>query len=280
MHMSARQAHDPRGSIAWVFASEAEAKPFVEALKATKRQAQPYNLYVSPTTLQAIQHVLIVSGIGSLKAALATAWLAGYLQHRAVWVNVGVGGHAQQAVGTVCLAYSVQGPLLSKIFYPSLVVKNSWLRLALETLEHPSDHYCERVFDMEASGFVSAAQQFSSKEFVQVIKVISDNEGQPLVQFDKAQCYALLKPQVLTILAYANSLITLQEKTLANSSPSYPMAFRTTHSQQRIVDELLYKIKLAGLWAPEFEHKLRGQRSVTAAIEWLRALVDTLVPKF
>ncbi len=275
---------DPQSLVVWVFASEIEAKPFVEACKAKKQHSKPYSVYAgdykSSTDNSFSRHVVIISGLGSLNAALATAWLAGHLKHSAVWINVGVAGHARQALGSLSWISSVRGPLLAKPFYPIAIVKSSWPRVGLETLESPSAQYAEYALDMEASGFVSAALQFSSREFVQIIKVISDNEQTPFTQFSPSHCYAVLKPHVASMLDYANTLLNLKMQTVVPKPNSLDLPFRASHSQQRIVNELVYKVQLAGHWDNELQQTLDGHRSARAAIDWLHQLVAPLAPKF
>ena len=271
-------------SVAWVFATEAEAKPFVEALALTKQCAKPFGFYSDDADLDEAKHILVISGMGALNASMAAAWLAGMSERSCVWINFGIGGTADKAVGALCLIHSVSGPLLERTFYPTIIIKSKWSRAGLESQAQPSDAYNELVFDMEASGFVCAAQRFVSKEYVHVIKVISDNAKQPLAGFNKDDCYALIKPHVADVVAFAAAVGRLGKGDLVDAvgvlAPMLDLPFRASHSQKRIVGELVYKLILAERWDASSNADLVAQTDARKAIADLQVLVNSIAPNF
>ncbi|MCG6862374.1 MAG: hypothetical protein LJE70_14025 [Chromatiaceae bacterium] len=121
---------------------------------------------------------LIVTGPGKINAAAGAAFL-GALERcprEAVWVNLGVAGHAGRRIGDVLLASSITDEGSGRVWYPILGQDRPCRADDLLTLDRPDLIYQrEGMVDMEASGFFATACRWSSAELVQVLKVVSDN---------------------------------------------------------------------------------------------------------
>jgi nucleoside phosphorylase len=159
-----------------VVALPAEAKPIASRFGLQRVPAdRRFPLYRNR------QLTLIVSAPGKINAAAATAYLAGLsgCLKDAIWVNIGVAGHAERQVGEVRLAHRVTDAGSGRCWRPARALEGSCPSDSLVTLDRPDLHYRrDTMIDMEASGFYPTACRFSPVELVQILKVISDNRGE------------------------------------------------------------------------------------------------------
>ena len=164
---------DPAVSLNLVVALMAEAKPFIERFKLVHEPAHSVFKIYSNGNLR-----LVISGIGRNNAAAATAYLGAQSSapgKAAVWINLGIAGHSSFPVGTLIVAHKIFEKASGVAYYPQ-VYPGSLLTALLTTVDIPETNYAEEsAFDMEASAFASIASKFTSLEFVQSIKVVSDN---------------------------------------------------------------------------------------------------------
>ena len=85
-----------------VVALAAEARPLLAPHRLRGVSGHPYRICAGEQT-----H-LIVSGVGKVAAAAATAYLRALIGDApAAWLNIGIAGHGSQAVGTALLAQVV-----------------------------------------------------------------------------------------------------------------------------------------------------------------------------
>jgi len=158
-----------------VAALPAEAKPIVERLELERVQPD-WGFPIYRRELVA----LVVSGPGKVNAAAATAALGALngWRKKAIWVNLGIAGHAERRVGEVLLASSIRDSGSGQVWNPSLLAVPPFPADCLLTLDSPDLTYeHEGMVDMEASGFFPTACRYSSCDLVQVLKVISDNRS-------------------------------------------------------------------------------------------------------
>lgn len=122
---------------------------------------------------------LVVAGVGKVAAAAATGFLAAKAgASDCVWLNVGIAGSGELAVGSCAAAHRVQDADSGESWYPTFVSSVPVPTLPLTTCSAPQTDYSRSgMFDMEAGGFVPAALRFSTGEWVHVFKVISDNDA-------------------------------------------------------------------------------------------------------
>ena len=160
--------------ICFVVAYKAEAAALISHYRLEKQQQQEFPLY------RAGDIALVISGSGKSNAAAATAYLHGKTGfHRdAVWINLGIAGHAINAPGSTYLASKVIDVATERVLHLALPDKPPWKTAALYTYEkpHQNDQHHKGMFDMEASGFAFTARRFSQPRLVHCIKVISDNQ--------------------------------------------------------------------------------------------------------
>ncbi len=167
----------------FVVALEAEARPIVERFRLA-RDADDRSFKV----FRGEQRVLIVSGVGKVAAAAATAHLSATCggERDAVWLNVGVAGHGTRAVGEAVLAHKILDRASGRAWYPPQLFTGRafpapFATDQVTTVDRPELEYTEPgAFDMEASGFYATACRFASAELVHCLKVVSDGPAAPV----------------------------------------------------------------------------------------------------
>lgn len=145
---------------------------------------------------------LIVSGVGKMSAAIATAYLLAYDtglgqtggEKGLAIINIGVCGafHQRYPIGTPLLVNKVIDHETGNQYFPDILIEHPFEEGSLETYNHvvrQEDVLSGRVepqadlADMEASGFFQAASRFLSPHQIYIIKVIGDYLD--VVDFDR-----------------------------------------------------------------------------------------------
>lgn len=150
---------------------------------------------------------LVISGIGKVSAAAATAFLAATEgRGQAVWLNVGVAGHATRAVGEAILAHKIRDAASGRTFYPPLVLEPPCASDPLTTVDVPETRYASPgAYDMEASGFYPTACRFSSAELVHCLKIVSDGPAASVHHLTLQRVRELVAEQVDLVAGWAES---------------------------------------------------------------------------
>ena len=160
-----------------------EAKPFIKRFNLQKWETSRLKAYENGSIL------LVISGTGSDAITLAVGYAAALASsdRRLFWLNLGSAGHPSYQIGTVILPAEVRDSVSNAAFYPTLVIPGNFRRDKLKTLEVPSQKYMQDTcFDMEGYSFCTAASRFSLKDYIQVIKIISDNQQNPMSNLRKS----------------------------------------------------------------------------------------------
>lgn len=125
---------------------------------------------------------LIVSGPGKANAAAATAFLhalSGCPEH-AIWINLGIAGHADLAIGEGFLAERICDTASGHNWETERMSNPPCPVGTLETLDQADfDYQRDGAFDMEAAGFYQTAIRFVAPERICCLKIISDNRQNP-----------------------------------------------------------------------------------------------------
>ncbi|MDH5325172.1 MAG: hypothetical protein OEZ68_09705 [Gammaproteobacteria bacterium] len=173
-----------------VVALPCEAQPLVEHLGLHNVSLSgPFRLYTS----EAVS--VLVSGVGRLHAAAATAYLQAYCgadtQH--AWINMGIAGHREYEVGRGFLAHKVSDSDGAS-FFPGLSFDFSGQTAAVLSVDRAEcDFEQDVLYEMEAAGFYAIASRFSSTELVHCYKVVSDNSATGTETLDKQTVKALVQ---------------------------------------------------------------------------------------
>ena len=193
----------------WVCALHCEAKPVIDYYRLQKQSgARPFDTYEGDNM------ACVVSGMGKLAAAAATTSIAEKLNHRGslAWINLGVAGAANTALGSVfllnkCIDSETQIPL-----YPAIIGRPEMPTRSCITVSKPAEDFRQNfLYDMEASGFFQAAQYYSSGELVHSIKVVSDNESEKTGK-NRQQTSSLIADNMDTISKQAEQLSNLNQQ--------------------------------------------------------------------
>ena len=127
---------------------------------------------------------LVVSGVGELRSAIATTALAWrFPDSSAVWLNVGIAGHRDAAIGSGFIANRVSSENSKDVYFPQTVTRAPWPGIESRTLRAPTTNYQPNcLLEMEAYGFYSAALATATLEFIHVFKVASDNANHTTIK--------------------------------------------------------------------------------------------------
>ena len=174
-----------------VVALAAEARPLLASYRLRGVSGHPYHICAGEQT-----H-LIVSGVGKVAAAAATAYLRALIGDApAAWLNIGIAGHGSQAVGTALLAHKVVDIASGKLFYPTFTAPPPCRTTLLHTVDRVQPAAGDAACDMEASGFCEAAQRFATSERVHCLKVVSDNPQSSYQELNAEKVETLIEAQL------------------------------------------------------------------------------------
>ena len=201
-----------------VVALPCEAKPLKRHYKLTRQMdAEPFTVYVN----KAKSIHLIVSGVGKVKSAAATAWIAQYSGNKKhhTYLNLGIAGGNIGETGDVFVANKVIDAALDQAWYPSAFMLGKQKQAMLMTHNQPQHSYPESsIVDMESSGFFPVATLFVAQEQVQVVKVISDNCEASMQAITATVVEAFIDASITTIGNMVAKLLKLSEQEEKNYS--------------------------------------------------------------
>ena len=199
----------------FIVALSCEAKPIIDELRLTKQ--------FSPTPFPVFRndfHRLVVSGIGKVAAAAATGFLLGSSSTKRevqAYLNVGIAGHGTLQTNTAFIASCISDDQDKAIFYPPQIIDSDFELSRLCTCSHPNQKYEKGLgFDMEAHAFYSIASRSATRELIQVLKVVSDNEGRSLESIQPTMVKEYICNHLLSILTFAQELDTLAKEISPN----------------------------------------------------------------
>ena len=224
-----------------VVALAAEARPLLASHRLQGVSGHPYRICAGEQT-----H-LIVSGIGKVAAAAATAYLRALIGDTpAAWLNIGIAGHGSQAVGTPLLAHKVVNAASGKSFYPTFTASPLCRTTLLHTVDLAQPAASDAAYDMEASGFCEAAQRFATSERVHCLKIVSDNPQSPYQTLNTSKVEALIESQLDMVAQVGEHLRALsQQLHVLHADPSglaeLTARWRFTATQQHQLRGLLVR---------------------------------------
>lgn len=191
-----------------------EARPLIDYYKLQQlSHAASFQLFTnSEHTIR-----LCVSGVGKIKAAAATAYCYAILpsSEHSCFLNVGIAGSGQFAVAESVLANKIIDAASKFAFYPWISKHITMKQAALTTFDQQQANYqCYPLIDMEAYGFFCAATHLVTKEQIQVVKIVSDNDHDSLSQLNKQWVVDLVSQQINKINTVVNYLLQLSKQQL------------------------------------------------------------------
>ena len=151
-----------------------EARPLIASLDLRPIPNSPYSLFSRDSL------VLIVTGQGAHAMAGGCGYAAGRFRSKlTAWLNVGLCGHPDAALGSVLLADKVEDTTTGDIWYPQFPFPCPYTRASLRTVSTPDFSYTSGAVDMEGAGFCRTAIRFSTLEAIHLAKVVSDSAYRP-----------------------------------------------------------------------------------------------------
>ncbi|MDE2813288.1 MAG: hypothetical protein OXM01_09700 [Gemmatimonadota bacterium] len=223
---------------------------------------------------------LIVSGIGKVAAAAATAYLRALIGDApAAWLNIGIAGHGSQAVGTALLAHKVVDAASGKPFYPIFTAPSPCRTTLLHTVDRVQSPAGDAAYDMEASGFCEAAQRFATSERVHCLKIVSDNPQSPYQTLNAERVEALIESQLDTVAQVGEHLRTLSQQLHAlHADPSGLTELTTrwqfTATQQHQLRGLLARWQTLAPTTPVVNDDLLALQSRNEVLAYLQQRLD------
>ena len=162
-------------------------------------------------------HWLIISGIGRSNAAASTAYL--YLYSKAPkytsWINIGIAGSDKGNYGDLYLVDKISNHQKKKNTYPLTMPKTTLPKMHLFTSDIPvSDYSTYELIDMEGSAFFDIASKLSSKEFICLMKVVSDGPKNNIKEITKSRIRNLIEENLFKIIEVISYYERLSEKEL------------------------------------------------------------------
>lgn len=222
-------------------ALDCEARPLLDQFRLRSVQQKPFAIYRNDTL------ALAVSGIGRVNMAAATAYLAAIYPGLHSWLNIGIGGQRDYALGSCWLAHKISTD--GQSWYPPLVITAPCPSSVVQTVDQPELTYpTTAIYDMEAAGFYPTAARFAPTELVQSLKIISDNHDHDARELRPAKISQLLADAIGTITNILQQQEQLQQILLPAEQlmtlPEVPWPISTT--QQHQLRELLrrYRVRL------------------------------------
>ncbi|MDC0548142.1 hypothetical protein OAP20_00185 [Alphaproteobacteria bacterium] len=195
-------------SIRWVVALKAEAEIILDE----------YNMNFDPefTLFQVFRNFektrwLILSGIGRHNAAAATTYLCmiSDASRSTSWINLGIAGSGKGHYGDLCLVNKISNNGASNT-YPATMPKVSFHKMNLFTTDFPlTDYTLHELIDMEGSAFYDITNKLSGREFICLMKVISDGPNDNIEDLNKFKIRELIKlniANIKTIVSYYEKL--------------------------------------------------------------------------
>jgi len=179
----------------FVVAFLAEAQPVIEFYHLEKI-ATPKGI-----VFQNDQHSLIIGGLGREKAFDSTQLLAQIQGEKNMgWLNLGIAGHGSLHMGELFMAGKIIDDASDEAFYPPQIYDHSFPISTLCTSTKPVNQYEHRTgYDMEAHAFYEAASDWSTRELIQVVKVISDTPSHPVEKIKPKEATRLIEAKMMEL---------------------------------------------------------------------------------
>ena len=233
-------------SIRWVVALKVEAEIILDE----------YNMNFDPefTLFQVFRNFektrwLILSGIGRHNSAAATTYL--YMISQASrstsWINLGIAGSGKGHYGDLCLVNKISNNGSSNA-YPATMPKVTFHKMNLFTTDVPfTDYTLHELIDMEGSAFYDITNKLSGREFICLMKVISDGPNNNIEDLNKFKIRELIKlniANIKTIVSYYEKLsmdqyqIIQQPKILSKILSQWHFSVSQKHRLENLIKRI------------------------------------------
>ena len=233
-------------SVRWVVALKEEAEIILDV----------YDMNFDPqfTLFQVFRNFdktrwLVLSGIGRHNSAAATTYL--YIISNASratsWINLGIAGSGKGNYGDLCLVNKISNNGSSNT-YPATMPNVTFDKMKLFTSDVPVVNYSfHELIDMEGSAFYDITNKISGREFICLIKVISDGPTNSIKDLNKFKIIELIKSNITnikTVVSYYEKL-SADEYKITNNSKIFSQILSQWHftvSQKYKLNNLIRRI--------------------------------------
>lgn len=219
-----------------------EAKPLVQFFDLKKDPAiRPFSIYKRGPV------VLTVAGVGKVAMGGAVAYSLARFNHTSnpALLNVGIAGHKTEPVGALFRVMKIIDRDTANVYFPPIIAKNVPPTCVLTTVSKPAKQYqADMLYDMEAAAFYEMAVRFSSSEWVQCIKIVSDNEQSPVENINAKQVQQWITQQMRGIECVVKDLLSLSTVAMQIEPEGYQQMLEQWHftvSQQIRLRALLLR---------------------------------------
>ena len=233
-------------SIRWVVALKVEAEIILDE----------YNMNFDPefTLFQVFRNFektrwLILSGVGRHNSAAATTYL--YMISKAsrstCWINLGIAGSGKGHYGDLCLVNKISNNDSSNT-YPATMPKVTFHKMNLFTSDVPlTDYTLHELIDMEGNAFYDITNKLSGREFICLMKVISDGPNNDIEDLNKFKIRELINlniANIKTIVSYYEKLsmdqyqIIQQPKILSEILSQWHFSVSQKHRLENLIKRI------------------------------------------
>ncbi|MFQ5543386.1 MAG: hypothetical protein ACE5FY_03430 [Nitrospiria bacterium] len=264
----------------------AEARPLIDLLRLHRLAGKhPFLIYTNE------DFNLIISGIGKLFSAAATAYLQALTRKEGpvAWFNFGIAGHRDLEIGQGFIAHKVTDQATQRCYYPPLIYPLPCATSDLTTVDTPNKEYkTSGGYDMEASGYYQMALRSTTIEWVQCYKVVSDIPQYPVEKITKASVIRLMDEHLDEIEIILSTLIDainrhatalIQDMALSTEFDIITQQWHFTETQKSQLSKLLQRwLTLHGKYFPAqlAREAQNAESSVTSAKAFLADIEQKL----
>lgn len=194
----------------FVTALPSEARPLIDHFRLGQQHRTNGITWYANDTIR-----LAVSGVGKSASAFAVGVLSGmsHARTRALWLNVGIAGHRDAALGSIGIAHRIDDLATAQVYYPGIVFNAPCESSRVACFDRPTTSYDgDALCDMESAAFFAAATRTSGVEFAHVLKIVSDNSAEHLTMLNRQIISDLIRGQIEVIAAVADELLHLASR--------------------------------------------------------------------
>jgi len=259
----------------FVIAFPGEAQPIIDFYELQKVGNQPFQNY------QKDHFNLVISGMGRKKTAQAVDFLkTKNVSPNQAWMNLGIAGHGRMEIAKPFLAGKIEDDLSENCFYPPQIYDHDFPVSCLKTCSQPCSCYePELGYDMEAHAFYSSVISVTTRELVQVIKIVSDNPTTSLTQFSPKDVPGLIEQNLKGIALLADQMekisIEMQlEPEISNTFENVRDIHHFSSTRSHQLHDLIRQANALGLSLEEIVSIAKSAKSAAQAItsinEWMK----------
>ena len=194
--------------IHFVVATNSEARPLIDLFKLKKIKGLKQSFIYSNQQIS-----LTISGIGKVNAAIGVTQTYYYYNQKNdnIWINIGLAGHKYLKVGDICTINKITDNETKKNFFP-FINKFQMQNQECLSVGIQKKNYTSKVYDMESFGFYQSACKYSSKELLQIVKIISDNQFESIDFKNKEVVYNIIFSQRKLINELCSFMLNLKKE--------------------------------------------------------------------